>query len=344
MKAVQYRKIGKPPEYVDVDDPKAPPGGMVIKVLASGLCHSDEFVMSLDEKTFHDVYGYTLPMTLGHETAGEIVELGEGTKGVEVGDRVLVYGCWGCGVCDLCARGNENLCRRGMISPGFAEPGGMAEYMAVDSVQHIVPIDDQDPIKMAPLNDAGLTPYSIIKRFRHKLRAGSTAVVIGAGGLGHVAIQLLRRMSDAQVIALDLTGPKLQFAKEVGAHHALKSDKSAAEKVMELSGGKGADLVLDFVAAGPTPDLAVACGGIQSAVVFAGAGNGFAKVGFGIVPWEMELSNSLWGTRLELMELVEMAKREPLEIRTTPFPLELAPMAYRMLHEGKIDGRAVCVP
>ncbi|MFY9262123.1 MAG: NAD(P)-dependent alcohol dehydrogenase [Actinomycetaceae bacterium] len=344
MKAVQYRTIGGVPEYVDVEDPVAPPGGMVLKVLASGLCHSDEYVMGLDEKTFKELYNYPLPMTLGHEPAGEVIELGEGTTGVEIGDRVLVYGCWGCGVCDMCARGSENLCRNGMTSPGFAHPGGMAEYMVVDSVQHVVPIGDLDPIKVAPLTDAGLTPYSIIKRYRHKLRAGSTAVVIGAGGLGHVAIQLLRRMSDAQVIALDLKGPKLQFAREVGAHHALVSEPAAAQKIMELSSGRGADLVLDFVANGPTPALAVACGGMQSAVVFAGAGSGHAKVGFGITPWEMELTNSLWGTRLELMELVEMAKREPLEIRTTPFPLELAPMAYRMLSEGKIDGRAVVVP
>lgn len=343
MKAVQYREIGSPPEYVDMDDPEVPAGGMVIKVTASGLCHSDEFVMSLDEKTFA-TYGYDLPMTLGHETAGTVVELGEGTTGVEVGDNVLVYGCWGCGVCDMCARGNENYCRRGMVSPGFARQGGMAEYMPVDSVMHIVPIGDLDPVKMAPLNDAGLTPYSVIKRNLHRLRAGSTAVVIGAGGLGHVAIQLLRRMSDAQVIALDLPGPKLAFAKEVGAHHVLVSEKAAAGHVRDLTDGHGADLVLDFVAAGPTPDLAVACGGLQSGVVFIGAGNGHAKVGFGITPWEMSVSNSLWGSRLELMELVQMAQRKPLEIRTTPFPLELAPMAYKMLHERKIDGRAVCVP
>ncbi|WP_420176132.1 NAD(P)-dependent alcohol dehydrogenase [Luteococcus sp. OSA5] len=343
MKAVQYRKIGSAPEVVEVEDPKAPPGGMVLEVTASGLCHSDEFVMSLDEKTFA-TYGYDLPMTLGHETAGRVVELGEGTTGVEVGDNVLVYGCWGCGVCDMCARGNENHCRRGMVSPGFGAPGGMAEYIPVDSVMHIVPIGDLDPIKMAPLNDAGLTPYAAIKRNLHRLRAGATAVVIGAGGLGHVAIQLLRRMSDAQVIALDLPGPKLAFAKEVGAHHALVSEKAAAEHVKELTQGHGADLVLDFVAGGPTPELAIACGGMQSAVVFIGAGDGHAKVGFGITPWEMSVSNSLWGSRLELMELVQMAMRQPLEIRTTPFPLDLAPMAYRMLHERKIDGRAVCIP
>lgn len=343
MKAVQYRTVGGSPEYVDMEDPVAAPGGMVVKVTASGLCHSDEFVMGLSEEQFA-AYGYPLPMTLGHESAGTIVELGQGTTGVEVGQNVLVYGCWGCGICDMCARGNENLCRRGMVSPGFGRQGGMAEYLPVDSVLHIVPIDDLDPIKMAPLNDAGLTPYSAIKRHRDKLRAGSTAVVIGAGGLGHVAIQLLRRMSDAQVIALDLDAPKLAFAHEVGAHHAFISEAAAAAKVIELSHGKGADLVLDFVAAGPTPQLAIACGGLQSAVVFIGAGDGHAKVGFGITPWEMEVSNSLWGTRLELMELVEMAKRQPLEIRTTPFPLELAPMAYRMLNERKIDGRAVCVP
>lgn len=343
MKAVQYQRIGSPPVVVDIDEPVAPPGGMVIKVTASGLCHSDEFVMSLDKDTFA-AYGYDLPITLGHESAGTIVELGEGTRGVEVGENVLVYGCWGCGVCDMCARGSENYCRNGMVSPGFARPGGMAEYMVVDSRLHVVPIGDLDPIKMAPLNDAGLTPYAAIKRNLHRLRAGATAVVIGAGGLGHVAIQLLRRMSDAQVIALDLDAPKLAFAREVGAHHALVSEKAAAEKVKELTQGHGADLVLDFVAHGPTPELAVACGGMQSAVVFIGAGSGHAKVGFGITPWEMSVSNSLWGTRLELMELVQMAQCQPLEIRTVPFPLELAPMAYQMLHERKIDGRAVVVP
>ena len=343
MKAVQYRKIGAEPEVVEIDDPVAPPGGMVLEVTASGLCHSDEFVMSLDEKAF-GAYGYELPITLGHETAGRVVELGEGTTGVEVGDNVLVYGCWGCGVCDMCARGNENYCRRGMVSPGFARPGGMADYIPVDSVLHVVPIGDLDPVKMAPLNDAGLTPYSVIKRNLHRLRAGSSTVVIGAGGLGHVAIQLLRRMSDTQVIAMDIDQPKLTFAREMGAHHALISEKAAAQKVRELTDGHGADLVLDFVADGPTPDLAVACGGMQGAVVFIGAGSGHAKVGFGITPWEMSVSNSLWGSRLELMELVQMAQRKPLEIRTTPFPLELAPMAYRMLHERTIDGRAVCVP
>lgn len=344
MKAVQYRTIGAEPEVVDIPEPELPKGGMVIKVDAAGLCHSDEFVMGLDEETFKNVYNYPLPMTLGHESAGTIVELDSQVRGIEVGDKVLVYGCWGCGVCDMCARGNENLCRNGMNSPGFAHPGGMAEYMTVDSVQHVVPIGDLDPVKMAPLTDAGLTPYSIIKRFRHKLRAGSTAVVIGAGGLGHTAIQLLRRMSDARVVALDIEDSKLDFAKKVGAHYAFKSEAAAAEKVKEVSHGRGADLVLDFVANGPTPDLAVACGGLQSAVVFAGAGAGFAKVGFGITPWEMELSNSLWGTRLELMELVEMAKHEPLEIHTTEFSLDDAPKAYRMLHEGKIEGRAVCTP
>lgn len=147
MKAVQYTKIGGQPELREVDKPTPGPGEVLLKVTASGLCHSDEVVMSFTEEQ----YPYPLPMTFGHEPAGVVDQLGEGAVGVQVGDNVIVYGCWGCGVCRMCADGSENLCLTGMVSPGLGRDGAMAEYMIVDDVRHLVPIGDLDPVKAASL-------------------------------------------------------------------------------------------------------------------------------------------------------------------------------------------------
>ena len=165
---------------------------------------------------------------------------------------MVVYGPWGCGRCWHCAQGLENYCSRatelGIHPPGLGAPGAIAEFMVVDSPRHLVPIGNLDPVATVPLTDAGLTPYHAIKRSLGKLRAGSSAVVIGTGGLGHVAIQLLRHLSPARVIALDVNDEKLQFAREVGAHEAVLSDADAAANVRKITGPAGAALVLDFVA------------------------------------------------------------------------------------------------
>lgn len=283
-------------------------------------------------------------MTLGHEPAGVVEELGEGTTGVEVGDSVIVYGCWGCGVCAMCADGTENLCLNGMISPGLGVDGAMAEYMIVDSVRHLVPIGDLDPVRAASLTDAALTPYQAIKSVLPRLVGGSTAVVIGAGGLGHVAIQLLREITPTRIIALDIGDEKLAFAKENGAHEALTSEPAAADKIKELTDGRGATVVFDFVGVDATGELAVACAGVGSAIVVLGAGGGGTKVGLMSAPYNIQVSTSLWGRRKELLELVEMAKRGQIKINTTTYSIDDAEQAYADMHDGKVVGRAVVVP
>lgn len=340
MRALQYTRIGGAPELREVDKPAPGPGEVLLRVTASGLCHSDEVVMSYSEAQ----YPYPLPMTFGHEPAGVVAELGEGATGVSVGDNVIVYGCWGCGVCAMCADGSENLCLRGMVSPGLGRDGAMAEFMIVDDVRHLVPIGDLDPVRAASLTDAALTPYQAIKRVQRRLVGGSTAVVIGAGGLGHVAIQLLRALTPANVVALDLGDDKLGFAKEMGAHEALESRSESADAIRELTNGRGADVVFDFVGIDPTGDLALKSVGIAGAVVIVGAGGGSAKVGLLTAPFDVEVSTSLWGRRKELLELVEMAHRGQIGIETTTYPLDDAVRAYQDLHEGKIRGRAVVVP
>ncbi|MBF6446367.1 NAD(P)-dependent alcohol dehydrogenase [Nocardia elegans] len=346
MKALQYVTVGAEPEVRDIPTPEPGPGEVLLKVTAAGVCHSDDFVMSMPLEAF----GFELPLTLGHEGAGTVAAVGDGVRGLDVGTSVVVYGPWGCGGCWFCAQGMENYCSRaaelGIFPPGLGAPGAIAEYLIVDSPRHLVPIGDLDPVATVPLTDAGLTPYHAIKRSLGKLRPGSWAVVIGSGGLGHVAIQLLRHLSSARVVALDVSDDKLEFAKSVGAHEAVLSDAAAADNVRKITGAAGASLVLDFVGYQPTVDTAMAVAGVDSDVTIVGLGDGkaAARVGFGISPYEAAVTSPYWGTRAELIELVDLAHEGVLDIAVERFTLDDGPEAYRRLAAGTLRGRAVIVP
>ena len=344
MKALQYRSIGQAPEVVEIDTPEPGPGQVRLKVTAAGVCHSDSFVMSLPEEQY--IYG--LPLTLGHEGAGVVDKVGEGVTGLEVGTSVAVYGPWGCGHCYACAQGHENYCERagelGIAPPGLGAPGAMAEYMIVDDPRHLVPLGDLDPVENVSLTDAGLTPYHAIKGSLAKLVPGSVAVVIGAGGLGHVGIQILRAISPATVVALDLAEDKLELATEVGAHHAFLSDESAVEKVRALTGGRGATAVFDFVGMQPTMDLGAKMMAVGGDQVMVGVGTGSLPVGFLDRPFESPVRAPYWGYRSELFEVLELARTGAIHVQTEVFSLDDAPKAYEKLHDGTLRGRAVIVP
>ncbi len=342
MKAVQYRAIGAAPGVVTVPDPEPGPGEVLLRVTAAGVCHSDIAVMAMDDP------GFPLPLTLGHEGAGTVAALGAGVTGFEVGDSVAVYGPWGCGTCPPCAAGRENYCLRagelGIRPPGLGAPGAIAEYLIVDDARHLAPLDGLDPVRSVPLTDAGLTPYHAIKKSLPTLIPGSTAVVIGTGGLGHVGIQLLRALSPARVIALDVSEDKLALARAVGAHETVVSDDKAAGRVRELTGGQGATAVFDFVGAPPTTATAGACVAMEGDVTIVGLGGGTLPVGFGVLPFEVNVMSPYWGSRGELLEVLDLARAGAVEVHVETFSLDEAPLAYERLHAGKIDGRAVILP
>lgn len=344
MKALQYRSAGTAPEIVEIPRPVPGPGQVLLRVLAAGVCHSDFVVMGAPA----DQLSFPLPLTLGHEGVGTVAETGPGVHTVDVGDLVAVYGPWGCGACAKCAVGKENYCLRagelGIHPPGLGAPGAIAEYMIVDDARHLVPIDDLDPVQAVPLTDAGLTPYHAIKHSLPKLIPGSTAVVIGAGGLGHVAIQLLRHLSPARVIALDVSAEKRELAKEVGAHHAIESDGAAAATIRELTAGRMAEAVFDFVGAPPTVAIAAACAAVEADVTIVGIGGGTLPVGFGVLPYEVSVSAPYWGSRAELIEVFDLARSGAISVHTETYALEQAPQAYERLHDGKVRGRAVILP
>jgi propanol-preferring alcohol dehydrogenase len=348
MKALRYTKIGSAPEVVEIEKPTPGPGEILLKVTAAGVCHSDDYVMSLPEKDYLEQQ-YPLPLTLGHEGAGVIESFGEGVEtGLQIGDAVAVYGPWGCGHCLNCSQGKENYCTNavaeGIRPPGLGSQGSMAEYMIVDDVRHLVPIGDLDPVKNVSLTDAGLTPYHAIKRSLPKLGAGTFAVVIGSGGLGHVGIQMLKALSGATVIVLDVNDEKLELAKHVGADVTLISDESAAGKIRELTGGVGVDAVFDFVGANPTIATATAVAAMEADVTIVGIGGGSATIGFGSIAYDAAVRVPYWGSRSELIEVFELAKAGKVDVEVQPYSLDDAPKAYEDLHAGTIRGRAVIVP
>lgn len=340
MKALQYIAVGAPPEIREVPIPQPGPGEVLVKTTAAGVCHSDEYVMSLPAAQLR----YELPFTIGHEGAGIVTGLGAGATGVKEGDAVAVYGAWGCGRCRACVTGAENYCTENVPWPGFGAPGFMAEYLLVPSPRHLMALGDLDPVQNVPLTDAGLTPYHAIKASLPKLVPGSTAVVIGAGGLGHLAIQMLRALSPAQVIALDIGADKLAFALEVGAHAALPSDQTAIEAVRARTGGHGAEAVFNFVGAQATADLAAKLVGNGGDIAMVGLGPGAIQVNNDTLPSGSSVRVPIWGTRSDLIEVLDLARSGAIKVAVETFALEDGAKAYERLHARTLRGRAVLVP
>ncbi|WP_282847468.1 NAD(P)-dependent alcohol dehydrogenase [Microbacterium oxydans] len=344
MKAVQYREIGKGPEVVDVPVPEPGPGQIRLKVTAAGLCHSDWFLMDLPAEQ----YAYPLPLTLGHEIAGVADKLGEGVVGIEVGESYAVYGPWGCGICHACAQGKENYCTRaaelGIAPPGLGAPGGMAEYVVIDSARHLLPLGDLDPVQTVSLTDAGLTPYHAITAAQHKLYPGAFALVLGVGGLGHIGVQIIRAISQATVIAVDISEDKLALAREVGAQHTVVSGPDAAAEIREITGGLGADAVFDFVGVQPTLDTARESVAVDGFIHIVGIGGGTLPTGFFSTPFGAAVRNPYWGSRSELAEVLDLARTGAVSVHVEEYGFDDAVEAYSRLHHGEVRGRAVVVP
>src|SRR5215203_86492 len=343
MQAVRFVGVGQPARIEDVPKPSPGPGQVLIKVGGAGVCHSDLHVMEED-------LGFTPPFTLGHENAGWVSALGQGVTTFREGDAVAVYGPWGCGRCHACQRSMENYCENWAQMNGFGgglgSDGGMAEYMLVPSARLLVRLGDLSPAKAAPLSDAALTPYHAIKRALPGLHADSTAVVLGVGGLGHMAVQLLRVLAPVRIVAADVDDDKLQQAKALGADDIVNNRDAddAAERIRKIAGARGAGLVLDCVGVQPTIDLGARLLGRNSIWAIVGLGGGHHDFHHGSTPYGTSMSIPYWGSRVELIEVIAMARDGRIHAETTDFPLGQAVDVYRKLKAGQIRGRAVLVP
>jgi propanol-preferring alcohol dehydrogenase len=333
-------------EVRDVPVPEIGPDEVLVKVAGAGLCHSDLHVMHLAEFPVSD-------LTLGHETAGYIAALGDQVVGFAENDAVLVYLIWACGVCRPCVEGRDNVCvtlggRLGTPPcPGLGPDGGMAEYIKVKA-RYLEPLGSLDPVSAGPLADAALTPMHAINGARHRLTTGSTAVVIGVGGLGHVGLQILAQTTGARIVAVDSSDEKLELAREHGADETVKSDARAAGKILELTGGYGADSVFDFVGVPATVDLATQVIAPDGALRYVGLGGGSfvytTDPSSATLPWGVDVRCSYGGTRTDQRQVIELAQLGRISVRTQLYDLKDGLRAFEDLEAGHVPGRAILVP
>jgi alcohol dehydrogenase, propanol-preferring len=323
-------------DFAEVDVPEPGPGEVRVRMAGVGLCHTDLHFLEAPAGAFP----YDLPFTLGHENGGYVEALGPGVTGLAEGDAVVAAGVHSCGRCDLCLRGHDNYCPLGATGRGYGHDGGLADYLVVPA-RELVRLDALDPVTAAPLTDAGATSYHAVKKVLPKLTPGSTAVVVGAGGLGGYAVQYLRLLSAARVVAVDVAPQRLAFAREVGAHETLSSDDSTAGRLRELTRGAGAEAVFDFVGVDATMRLALGAARPLGSVAIVGAGGGTATVGWGALPLECDVWIPMGATIADLREVVALAEQGALRIEVETFPFERTAEAYERFARGELRSRAV---
>lgn len=345
MRAVVFEKFQTFPALREVDRPSPGPGEVLLKIAGSGACHSD--VALYQEFAEGQPGSFAPPFVLGHEASGWIEELGPGVTGFSKGDAYLVYGPNGCGHCKACSRGQDTYCENAATMPwaatGIGRDGGMAEYM-VTPARNLVPLGDADPVAAAPLADAGLTPYHAIKLSLPKLAGGGKfALVVGLGGLGQVAVQILTALTGATVIATDMKQDAMDRAAANGAV-TVPGGPDQVAAIREITGGRGVDAAFDLVGAAPTIKTAQACLAQQGRLTVVGIAGGVTEWSFFTNPYEAEITNTYWGTVEELYEVVAMYRAGQIVPDVERYSLDQFDEAYRKLESGQLSGRAVIVP
>lgn len=348
MRAFRMHDWLTEPVLTEVDVPEPGPGQVLVRIGGAGVCHSDLHVFREFEP---GRMPWRLPFTLGHENAGWVESVGAGVTGLDPGMPVAVYGPWGCGACDRCLRGVETYCERPRDAPvplggaGLGLDGGMADYLLVPHARHVVPLPDGlDPVTAAPLTDAGLTPYHAVRRSWSKLTPTATAVIIGVGGLGHLAVQVVKATTAARVVAVDTRPEALELARRLGADVTLRPGDGVAEVVRDETQGRGADVVVDCVGNDETLALAASVARVLGDLTIVGLGGGRLPVSFFAMPFELSVQTTYWGSRPELVEVLALASRGLLHTEVTRFSLDDVAQAYRRLEEGTLTGRAVVTP
>jgi propanol-preferring alcohol dehydrogenase len=342
MRAYRLMRSGRA-DVVDLPRPEPGPGEVLLRVLAAGVCRTDVALLRGGGD------GLELPVTLGHEIVGEVIALGEGVAAPQRAAVVAVYELLGCARCVACAGGRDNVCRE--VSPGaigITRDGGMADHVVVPA-RNLVALGDVDPVHAAPLTDAGMTALHAVERGRPLLEPGATAVVVGIGGLGHLAVQFLRATSDARVIAVDVDRAHLDFAVEIGADDGVLSGPNAAAGILGANGGGNVDVVFDFVGAQQTLDLAAEVTGRGGAIVVTGGGGGRlsieARMGAGGAPdREVAMVHTFGGTRDDLVRALALAEDGRVRTHVEAHNLASAGRVLAELDAGKVLGRAVLVP
>ncbi|HEX2303413.1 MAG TPA: NAD(P)-dependent alcohol dehydrogenase [Gaiella sp.] len=339
MKAALMREYHQPLELVEQPVPEITGHtDVLVRVGGAGVCATD--LHAIDG--LMEPAGVTLPLVLGHENAGWVEEVGDGVTTVSPGDAVLVYPPYSCGLCLACRRGDDLHCARHQFT-GLTVDGGFADYVLV-AERSLLPLPvGVAPEDVAPHADAGLTAYHAVRRLAHLALPGTTAAVIGIGGVGHIALQLLHELGSSSVIAIDIDEGRRSLAAELGADEVVDG-KVSVDAVRELTGGRGADLVFDFVGTQETHDAAAAMlarGGTFSVI---GYGGTVSVPSIALVANEQAVVGNLVGTWVDLYELLQLHAAGRIVLRTEVHRLDDVNDVLDKLRAGEVDVRAVLVP
>jgi propanol-preferring alcohol dehydrogenase len=340
MKAARYYGPEQPLKIEDVPIPKIGNDEVLVKVQAAGLCHTDLHFLDGTLKPWKG----SLPITLGHEVAGDIVETGSNVKNFETGDRVAISNCISCGVCHYCKTGHENLCSN-LDQVGFTVDGGYADYVKTKEKTLVKLPDNVSYETGSVLACAGASCYHALANVA-QAKSGETVLINGFGGLGSNALQIAKALG-LQVIAVDIAKEKLKLAEELGA--ALTIDASSQkvdEAVKKATNGAGADIALELVGRSKTIDNAYRSLGKLGRLVFIG----YTKDQFTVNPLELvifeyAIKGSVAYTKADLENVVKLASEKSVNpIISEKYEIPQINQALQKLREGKMLGRAIIKP
>jgi NAD+-dependent secondary alcohol dehydrogenase Adh1 len=340
VRAALLREYHRPLELIERAEPEPIAArDVVVRIGGAGVCATD--LHAIDGHM--EPAGLKPPVVLGHENAGWVHAVGDDVTAARVGDAVLVYPAFTCGLCVPCRSGYDMLCERHGFT-GLTRDGGFADYVLVDE-RSLIPLPEGvEPAEVAPHADAGITAYHAVKRLAHRLTPGATVAVIGVGGVGHIALQLVRTLGAAPVVAVDTDERRRQLARELGADEVLGEQGDVADAVREWTDGVGVDVVLDFVGTDGTHASAMqmlARGGLYSIV---GYGGTVTHPSIAFVSGETAIAGNLVGNWIDVWELLQLHGRGALTLRSETHPLEEVNDVLDKLREGEVTGRAVLVP
>lgn len=338
-------------DLVQVDKPLPTPAGseVLLKVLGAGVCHSDVHIWEggydLGNNQSMSFEGRVkFPLTLGHESAGQVVAMGPDAEGVRLGDRCLVYSFIGCRACAFCEQGDEHLCTAARFL-GVNRDGGYADHIVVPHARYLIDLKGLDPVAAAPLSCSGVTTYSALKKAGPRLTQ-EPIVIIGAGGLGLMALHVLRLMGAKGAVVVEIDPRKRQAAQDAGAMAAIDPKAVDAEKQIRDAIGSPVYFVLDLVGSGDTAGLGFKLLDRRGKLVVVGLFGGAVSVSVPLlVAKSAVVQGSSIGSLAELRELVAIVQSAglpaiPLQRRG----LQDANAALADLRAGRVVGRVVLVP
>jgi NAD+-dependent secondary alcohol dehydrogenase Adh1 len=340
MKAVRLHEFHTQPVLDEVPEPViSGPQDVIVKIGGAGVCRTDLHII---DGQWDAAMGTPLPYILGHENAGWIQETGPAVTSVAVGDTVILHPTPTCGLCRACRAGDDMHCVRSEF-PGLSRDGGMAEYL-LTSERACVKLDPQtSPADVAALADAGITAYHAVRKAVPLLYPGTTCVVTGAGGLGHIGIQCLNALTATSIIVVDRNPDALKLAEQLGARHTVVADGGQVAAVKDLTGGRGADVVLDFVAEQGAEADGWAMTAEAGSYFVIGYGGTLTIPTLDIISTERNIIGNIVGTYNDLAELMVLAQEGKVTLHTRTYPLAEAREALADLDAGRVRGRAILV-